>query len=225
KLDSADWTGSSGQEYDDSAPRRWGGDSPFADCRFTHPGGKAQIIAVDVPHAREADPAFPSTLNTGRYRDQWHTMTRTGSSPRLSQHRREPSLEVHPSDAEAQGSSDGRLAAVRTPHGHSSFRVKVTDAQRPSEVFVPMHWTDRTSSAGRCNSSPGPAHDPVSGQPGFKNSPTAVEPWRGDWRGFSVSAERPASPEGIYWTAVQQDGGWSIESEGKGTIDLDASSP
>ena len=225
KLDLADWTGLSGQEYDDLAPRRWGGDSPFADCRFTHPGGKAQIIAVDVPHAREADPAFPLTLNTGRYRDQWHTMTRTGLSPRLSQHRREPLLEVHPLDAEAQGLSDGRLAAVRTPHGHSLFRVKVTDAQRPSEVFVPMHWTDRTSSAGRCNLLPGPAHDPVSGQPGFKNSPTAVEPWRGDWRGFLVSAERPALPEGIYWTAVQQDGGWLIELEGKGTIDLDALLP
>ena len=225
KLDLSDWAGMDGQAYDDLEPRRWGGDSPFADFRFTTPGHKARLILVTLPSARKIDPAYPFTLNTGRYRDQWHTMTRTGLSPRLSQHRREPCLEIHPLDAAALNMADRGLASVRTPYGQSLFRVSVSDGQRPGEVFVPMHWTDRTSSQGRCNVLPGSQNDPVSGQPGFKNSVAAVEPFVSDWRGFLVTDREPALPDSIYWTAVRQEAGWLVELEGIGTIDVDALLP
>ncbi len=225
KLDLSDWAGMDSAAYDDLEPRRWGGDSPFADFRFTTLGHKARLISVALPTARESDPAYPLTLNTGRYRDQWHTMTRTGLSPRLSQHRREPCLEIHPLDAAALGVTNGGLATVRTPYGQSLFRVTVSEGQRPGEVFVPMHWTERTSSQGRCNVLPGSHNDPVSGQPGFKNSAAAVEPFFSDWRGFLVTDSEPALPSSIYWTAVQQEGGWLIELEGNGAIDVDALLP
>lgn len=225
KLDLSDWIGLDQTAYDDLAPRPWGGPSPFADFRFTTPDAKARLVAVEVPDVPIRDAAFPLTLNTGRYRDQWHTMTRTGLSPRLSQHRREPLLEIHPADAAAAELPDGGLAWVRTPHGRSPFRVMTTEAQRPGEVFVPMHWTDQTSSAGRCNLLPGPRHDPVSGQPGFKNSPAMVAPFASDWRGFLVTVRKPALPDDVYWTAIQQDGGWLIELAGSGAIDLEALLP
>lgn len=225
KLDLSHWVGLGAQGYAGLEPRRWGGASPFADLRFTTPNGRARMISVALPPVRQSDPAFPFTLNTGRYRDQWHTMTRTGLSPRLSQHRREPLLDIHPLDAAALGMTAGGLARLRTPHGASVFRVSLSEGQRPGELFVPMHWTDRTSSQGRANVLPGSNHDPISGQPGFKNSVAALEPYASDWRGFLVTAQKPDLPGNIYWTAVPQEAGWLIELEGQGSIDADALLP
>ncbi|MBB6122819.1 molybdopterin-dependent oxidoreductase [Sphingobium subterraneum] len=225
KLDLSDWVGLNKAGYDALEPKYWGGSSPFADWKFTTPDHKARLIAVTPPQTRKADPAYPFALNTGRYRDQWHTMTRTGFSPKLSQHRREPLLEIHPDDAAAKGIKDAALARVQTPYGTSLFRVRVSDGQRRGEIFVPMHWTDQTSSDGRTNLLPGPHNDPISGQPGFKNGKAQVEPFASDWRGFLVCTQRPALPSDIYWTAVQQDGGWLIELEGSGSIDVDALLP
>jgi assimilatory nitrate reductase catalytic subunit len=199
--------------------------SPFADMHFTTPDGKAWLISIQPPVQPATDPAFPFRLNTARYRDQWHTMTRTGLSPKLSQHRREPLVEVHPDDALAQGLSDGDLARLSSPYGTSLFRVAVSDGQRPGELCVPMHWTDRTSSQGRANRLPDQGTDPVSGQPGFKNSAVQIEPFAPDWRAFLVSVERPELPGDIYWTLAKQPGGWLAELAGIGAIDIDAFVP
>jgi assimilatory nitrate reductase catalytic subunit len=153
-------------------------------------------------------------------------MTRTALSPKLSQHRREPLLEIHPDDAAALGIRDYGFARLGTPYGEALFRARLSEGQRRGELFVPMHWTDRMSSGGRSNRLPGPQHDPHSGQPGFKNSKAQAEPWTPDWRGFLVLRERPETlPEGIYWTAARQEGGWLIELAGIGTIDIDALLP
>jgi assimilatory nitrate reductase catalytic subunit len=225
KLDLGAWAGLDQPGYDALEPRCWGGSSPFADWKFTTPDHRASLITVATPPTRPSDTAYPFPLNTGRYRDQWHTMTRTGLSPKLSQHRREPLLEVHPSDAAQSGLTDGKLARVQTPYGQSLFRVRLSDGQRRGELFVPMHWTDQTSSDGRANLLTGPHNDPISGQPGFKSSKAKVEPFAADWHGFLVCAQRPALPSDIYWTAVQQDGGWLMELEGSGSIDVDALLP
>src|SRR6185503_6379232 len=134
-------TGASNDVYETMAPFRWGG-RPFAGGRFSTPDGKAGLVRVQqmAPVSRRE---WPLNLNTGRYRDQWHTMTRTGLSPKLARHRQEPLVEVHPADAETAGLSDGGLARVVTAHGTSLFRVAVNDGQRPGEVFTPIHWTDQ----------------------------------------------------------------------------------
>lgn len=62
-------------------------------------------------------------------------MTRTGLSPKLSQHRREPLVEVHPDIVQRLGLTDGELARVETAHGHSIFRVESTPNQRRQELL------------------------------------------------------------------------------------------
>jgi assimilatory nitrate reductase catalytic subunit len=211
-------------DYETMVPFQWGGPSPFASGHFSHLGGKARLIKV-YPLPEAYDPAFPLILNTGRYRDQWHTMTRTGLSPRLSQHRREPLLEVHPDDAAANGLSDQSLARVMSEKGDSVFRVHVTSDQRPGDVYVPMHWTDAKGSIGRANRTVVGLSDPVSGQPGFKKSSVRVEAVQTDWRGFLVTRHKPAFAPSLFWTSARVPGGWLIELAGQGAIDTDGLLP
>ncbi len=224
-LDMSDWIGLSRHGYDTLAPRRWGGPSPFSTLRFTTPDGKARLVSVTPPADAAVDPAFPFVLNTGRYRDQWHTMTRTGLSPKLSQHRREPLVEIHPEDARAAGLIAGTLACVTTPGGSAVFRVALDEGQRRGSLFVPMHWTDRTSSGGRANRLPASTADPVSGQPGFKNTPAAIALAPIDWRAFLITRKAPALPAHIHWTSITRNGGVLIELAGQGAIDVDALLP
>ena len=121
RLDLGRWAALSDAGYADLVDARWGGDRPFADGFFTTPNGRARLVAV-TPERRDG---AALTLNTGRYRDQWHTMTRTGLSPKLSQHRREPLVEIHPDDAVTFDIADRGLALVTTPEGSSVYRVAV----------------------------------------------------------------------------------------------------
>jgi assimilatory nitrate reductase catalytic subunit len=217
RLDISDKAGITDQAYDALEPFKWGGESPFAKTRFTTPNGKANMVPVQhLPRA--VDPKFPLRLNTGRYRDQWHTMTRTALSPKLSQHRREPLVEVHPDDAEKYGLKEGGLARVKTFPGESLFRVHITDAQRQGELFVPMHWTDQTSSGGRADLLPLQDRDPFSGQPGFKNTPAIIEAVAPEWTGFLITQRLPPMPDCLYWTKVRTAHGWLVELAGNGDI-------
>ncbi len=203
-------------DYDTLEPFQWGSLSPFAAGHFPTPDGKARLIPVRHHPRSDASKAFPLRLNTGRYRDQWHTMTRTGLSPKLSQHRREPLVEVHPDMVARFGLEDGGLAEVETPQGRSIFRVSSTPNQRRGDVFVPMHWTDQTSGGGRTGLLPGPDRDPHSGQPGFKNTPATIRAWQPRWQGFLVSKSLPLAPPCAYWTRIRTTSGWLIELAGDG---------
>jgi assimilatory nitrate reductase catalytic subunit len=214
-LDIGEKANLSDADYDAMVPFQWGGVSPFASARFATPDGKVRLIAV-TPAACRTNAHYPLRLNTGRYRDQWHTMTRTGLSPKLSQHRREPLLEIHPDDAVIFGLMGSALARVTTASGSSVYRVSVTDTQRPGDLFVPMHWTDQQSSGGRTGLLPGKARDPHSGQPGFKNTPATLAPVKADWSGFLISRDR-VEPDGVlYHCQVRTAGGWLVELVGKG---------
>ncbi|MEO5587254.1 MAG: molybdopterin-dependent oxidoreductase, partial [Novosphingobium sp.] len=210
----------SNPDYEALEPFRWGGSpfaaTPFSGGRFSTPNGKARLVAT-VQLAREAPLArWPMTLNTGRYRDQWHTMTRTGLSPRLSQHRREPLVEIHPDDAAANAIAAGDLVQVSTPQGDSVFRAELSAGQRPGEIFTPIHWTDRQSTGGRTGLLPRPLVDPVSGQPGFKATPARIEKLAPEWRGFLVAREVPDVIPAAYATKVRVAGGWLVEFAGDG---------
>lgn len=210
--------------YDALPPTLWGAAHPFADGRFSTVDGRARLVVVappPVPGTRE----FPLRLNTGRYRDHWHTMTRTGLSARLFQHRREPLIEVHPNDAALFSLTDGGLATLRSAHGASLYRVQVTDAQQCGEVFAPMHWTDRFSIGGRTGVLPDQSCDPVSGQPGFKDTAVAIEPYSAAWQGFLVSRDLPAAVPQGYWARIRVAGGWLIELAGQCAPDIDALLP
>ena len=218
----------SDDDYAAMTPFQWGGAHPLA-TRFPTPSGRARMIGVTPPVPAAIDPAFSLRLNTGRYRDQWHTMTRTGLSPTLSQHRREPLAEVHPDDAEAAGLTDGGLARVETASGSAIFRVSVTTDQRPGDIFVPMHWTDMMGNEARAGRLPSQATDPHSGQPGFKNTPARVVAVVPTWRGFLVTRGAPQPRALLWWSRARvgahATGGWLYELAGDGAVDADALLP
>jgi len=211
-------TGASNDVYETMAPFRWGG-RPFAGGRFSTPDGKAGLVRVQqmAPVSRRE---WPLNLNTGRYRDQWHTMTRTGLSPKLARHRQEPLVEVHPADAEPAGLNNGDLAQVVTANGASLFRVAVTESQRRGEIFTPIHWTDQQSTGGRTGLLPWPLTDSISGQPGFKATPARIEPQPIDWRGFLILCDAPRKkPDCLWATRVSVPGGLLYELAGLGQPD------
>jgi hypothetical protein len=152
-------------------------------------------------------------LNTGRLRDQWHSMTRTGPVPRLMAHSPEPLLHAHPDDAPA---ADGALVRVASRWGAAVLRLRHDPSQRRGDVFAPMHWTDVWASAARINTTVNPDTDPISGQPELKHTPIAVTPYAADWHGFVL--HRGRLTPGAAWQAFipLEDGVWRHEIAGQG---------
>ena len=178
----------------------------FADGGFFTPDRKARFVAPEVPALRSAPSNdYPFVLNTGRVRDQWHTMTRTGLSPRLGQHTPEPFVEVHPDDAAALELKD--FARIATAHGEGIFKVALNDGQQRGSVFVPIHWNGETASAARVCELVAPHTDPFSGQPEAKATPAFVAPVEFAWRGFALTRAPFAPPQGSWWARVALNGG------------------
>lgn len=202
-------------DYDDMAPWQWGG-NVFADGRFPTPDGRARLVTVRQRNLPQPLELWPMTLNTGRYRDQWHTMTRTGLSPKLGRHRPEPLVEIHPDDAEALGFGVGDIARVSTPQGESLFRVALSEGQRRGELFTPIHWTDVQATGGRTGLLPRPATDPFSGQPGFKSTPATLEKVEIAWTGFFVASADARRPDCLWATRVTTPSGALFEIAGIG---------
>jgi len=203
------------EAYDAMEPFVWGG-IPFSDGSFPTADGKARLVPVKQLRNADVLPSWPFTLNTGRYRDQWHTMTRTGLSPRLARHRQEPLVEIHPQDAEKLGIAEGDLTHVSTAQGTSVYRAHLTDAQRRGELFVPIHWTDQISTGGRTGLLPRPLVDPHSGQPGFKATPASLERVAVEWSGFLIAKALPPHIDATYATRIRVPGGWLVELSGQG---------
>ena len=203
------------EAYDAMAPFSWLS-QPFADGRYPTGSGRARLVPVAQRPLNAPLRDWPMTLNTGRYRDQWHTMTRTGLSPKLARHREEPLVEIHPEDAAALGIADGALARVTTPQGESLFRAAHHSGQRRGELFTPIHWTDRQSRGGRTGLLARDLADPHSGQPGFKLSPARVAPVAVDWRGFLIVHGDAPAPNCLWATRVTVPGGVLYELAGTG---------
>ncbi len=197
-------------DYAALEPVQWpartdGGDAArlLADGRFFTGDGKARFIAPDRPSLAEpASEEFPLRLNTGRLRDQWHSMTRSGLSPTLGAHRPEPLVEVHPADAEQHGISHNGFATVSTAHGRCILKVAVSAAQQRGSIFAPIHWSDLTASSARIGDLVAPFTDPFSGQPEAKATPAAIAPVEFAWRGFALSRRPLALPSGTWWARI-----------------------
>lgn len=190
-----------------ASPRKQGGRF-FGDGRFHTPDGKARMVAVAAPGAAEA--ALPFRLNTGRIRDQWHTMTRTAKSPRLSAHLAEPFLELHPVDAARLDLSPADLVEAENRLGRAILRVLVTDRVAPGHPFAPMHWTGETAPSGRVDALVAANPDPISGQPDSKAASVALQKYAARWFGFAVSTH-DFRPETEYWAKARVLGGWRAE--------------
>lgn len=194
--------------YDALAPVQWplparGEGTPrlFGDGRFSHPDGKARFIA-SAPRLPAHAPGggYPLVLNTGRLRDQWHTMTRTGKSPRLAGHAPEPFVDLHPHDALLAGVREGELARVTSRWGAMVARVAHGGGIARGAAFVPIHWNGANASDARVGALVNPEVDPVSGEPEFKHTPVRVEPFGVAWYGFVLSREELDMRGVAHWT-------------------------
>jgi len=156
----------------------------FSQGQFSHVDGKARLvptIAADPVHAISAE--YPLILNTGRIRDQWHTMSRTGLSASLSQHRAEPYCELHPHDALKYGLKDAELVEVKSAWGSCVLRVQFSQNMRRGQIFAPIHWNDQFASDARIGKVVNPVVDPISGEPEFKHTPVMIQPFYTQWQG------------------------------------------
>lgn len=213
------------EDYDAICPTRWPTASRkadgrfFGDGQFFHPDGKARFVPV-IHRTPKAEPSkrYPFLLNTGRNRDQWHTMTRSGLSPRLSAHLAEPYLEMNPKDVNQLGFGPADLVEVSSSVGSGIFRLRITETIAPGKVFSPIHWTGETAPAARVNAIIPSVTDPISGQPESKSTAVSVRLMSAAWYGFAVSADA-ASPDAEYWAAAKTTNGYRIELAGKQIID------
>ena len=156
--------------------------------------------------AQASSNEYPFVLNTGRVRDQWHTMTRTGLSPRLAQHTPEPFVEIHPDDARAHGLKD--FARVSTAHGEGIFKVALNEGQQRGSVFVPIHWNGETASSARVCELVSPHTDPFSGQPEAKATPASVDAGRIRVSRLCADARsRSRCRKDTWWARVALNGG------------------
>ncbi|MFT5744057.1 MAG: assimilatory nitrate reductase catalytic subunit [Paracoccaceae bacterium] len=185
----------------------------FADGQFYHPDGKARMIAVNAPVLSK--PRF--TLNTGRNRDQWHTMTRTGKSARLGAHLAEPYVEINPTDATELGAAPGALIAVESIYGRTILRVMITPRVAQGQLFAPMHWTRQRTTTGTVNSVTAPLTDPFSGQPALKSNAVTAQVYKAKWYGFLACINEP-SPQTPYAAIARTLTGWQVELAGAKTL-------
>ena len=198
-------------DYDALEPVQWpvpstGTNTPrlFGDGRFAHADERARFVPTRVrAPAYLPDDDYPLVLNTGRVRDQWHTMTRTGRSPRLAEHVPEPFVDLHPQDALLCGVKAGELARVTSAWGAVVARVAHGGGIARGSVFMPIHWSGQTASDARVGAVVNPAVDPVSGEPEFKHTPVRVEPFSVKWYGFILSRRALALDDAAHWTRIQ----------------------
>jgi assimilatory nitrate reductase catalytic subunit len=178
-----DITGLSYALLEQRGPQQWpfpegaqaGATRLYTDGRFATPSGRARFPSAPYrPVAEARDEAFDLALTTGRLRDQWHGMSRTGTVARLYAHTPEPVIALHPAELERRGLTDGDLATVKSRRGALILRVQESTDVAEGQAFLPMHWGARFLSGGGINALTLPAVDPTSRQPELKHAAIAV---------------------------------------------------
>lgn len=222
----------------------------YGDGKFSTADGRAVFVAIT--------PSVPSfigktenvlCLNSGRVRDQWHTMTRTGRTSKLFRHIAEPFIEMHPMDARAltlpieadvvkEHLGSARAEAenvgieyveVNSAHGSALVKLVVTPSQQRGSVFMPIHWNDQFASRARVDALVAPITDPHSGQPAFKQTAVTVKSWQPQWQGWLLRSSLPTSLQQDiqlpceYWARMPLTGcvdGWALAGQSPMSIAL-----
>ncbi|OFA02399.1 nitrate reductase [Duganella sp. HH101] len=229
-FDMSGLAGLNQREYDELEPTQWpvrrtaSGELQtearlFKDNVYAHADGKARFIATATrAPANAVSEDFPLSLNTGRVRDQWHTMTRTGKSATLADHIAESFVDIHPQDALLHGVREGELARVSSEWGAMVARVQHGGGIPRGSVFIPIHWSGQTSSDARVGALVNPVVDPVSGEPEFKHTPVRIEQFRVNWHGFILSRTEMSLDSVAHWTRIQGREFARYELAGRNTI-------
>jgi len=155
----------------------------YRDGGFPTASGRARFAAVTyrVP-SEQTDAKYSLHLTTGRLRDQWHGMSRTGTVAKLYGHAEEPFLDMSQTDMQQRGLADGGFARVKSRRGEIVIKVRASAELQTAQTFLPMHWGGNFLSGSGCNALTIAAIDPVSGQPELKHAAVQVEkadlPWQ-----------------------------------------------
>ncbi|HHF3199246.1 TPA: nitrate reductase [Vibrio diabolicus] len=176
KLDLSQHANLTEQEYEEWVPTQWGGERPFADGTYSHPDGKARfVVTSELPQRLERAKGW--WLNTGRQRDQWHTMTRTGHIAHLAASELEPTVYMNTLSATQNRLKAGQLTKLFQPTSNTSIYAKVAidEGLGFQELFMSMHWAGRYGGESSVNAIINSAKDPISGQPAFKSSYVEVQ--------------------------------------------------
>ncbi|WP_339875910.1 molybdopterin-dependent oxidoreductase [uncultured Algoriphagus sp.] len=153
----------------------------FADNKFYTPTQKAifNIPAKIANTSEKPSKEYPLILTTGRVRDQWHTMTKTGKVSRLRTHYPSPVLEINPIDAYLEKVKDGDVVEVKSKNGVVRVKAKLSKSIREGVVFLPMHWGKQLQSdLNRANNLTKTVVDPQSKEPDFKFTTVSVSRYR-----------------------------------------------
>lgn len=152
----------------------------FTDKKFHTPSQKAILHSFpDSNESEQPDDRFPLILTTGRIRDQWHTMSKTGKVNKLKQHIATAFLELHPDDAAHRGIRENDLVEVISRRGLVRVKALFSTDIKKGLVFLPMHWGKiQQSDLNRANNLTNNLYDPLSKQPDFKFSAVQVQRYR-----------------------------------------------
>ncbi|USD20802.1 molybdopterin-dependent oxidoreductase [Microbulbifer variabilis] len=171
-------------EYDTLEPVQWpvnrenpqGSARLFGNGKFFTETGRANFIAVKprTPQ-QQISPSYPLWLNSGRIRDQWHTMTRTGRARKLLDHSEIAEIQINPRDARKYGIDEGVLVELHSAQGKMCGRAVLNSGQKPGELFAPIHWSQTLAQESKVSALAGAEVDPISGQPEFKQVPVQLK--------------------------------------------------
>jgi assimilatory nitrate reductase catalytic subunit len=148
----------------------------FSDGKFYTATGKAQFVVTEFTVPEQlTNSDFPFVLNSGRVRDQWHTMTRTGKTSELTAHVNRPYLAIHAKDADSLGLINDDLVSLKAAHFKDEtppviLPVVIDNNQRRGEVFAPIHWSASNASSANITALYTDANDKISGQPELKHA-------------------------------------------------------
>jgi ferredoxin-nitrate reductase len=142
----------------------------FIDKTFYTPSKKARISAVpDTLTSERPDDDYPFVLTTGRIRDQWHTMSKTGKVNKLNQHYKQAFVEIHPADAARLQINETDIVTISSKRGEVRVQAKLSAQIKPGVVFLPMHWGKiLNNDLNRANNITNDLVDPISKEPDFK---------------------------------------------------------
>ncbi len=172
----------------------------YGDGHYATADGRARFVAPAWrPTAEVRDARFPVSLNTGRLRDQWHGMSRTGTLGRLFAHAPEPTLDLHPQELARRRWKNGDLVRVKSRRGELVLPVHASSAVLPAQAFIAMHWGPEVMSGQGVNALTSAACCPQSQQPELKHAAVRLEaatlPWQVVAAGWLPAARAPAARE------------------------------
>lgn len=186
-----DITGLSYQLLEQRGPQQWpfreganaGQARLYTDGVFQKPNGKAQFHnAVYKGTADKTDARHPLHLLTGRLRDQWHGMSRTGTVAQLYNHVEEPVVSMNQDDMTRRQLKSGDIVKLSNKRGSLNIRVQQSEEVKPAETFIPMHWGSQFMSGLGVNALMPPTFDKTSKQPELKHTAIKIEkldlPWQ-----------------------------------------------